>query len=141
MYEEYDYVVIGSGFGGSVSALRLAEKGYSVLVIEKGDWKNPEDFPKTNWDLKKWLWFPFFGFKGIFKLTFLRHLSVISGVGVGGGSLVYSNTLPIQKMIFLNPVRGKGLQIGKMSCCHFIKKQRRCLELPKTQNFLMAIGI
>jgi cholesterol oxidase len=56
--EKYDYVIIGSGFGGSVSALRLAEKGYSVLVIEKGKKFESTDFPKTNWDLRKWLWVP-----------------------------------------------------------------------------------
>ncbi len=54
----YDYVIIGSGFGGSVSAHRLSEKGYSVLVIEKGKWFKPEDFPKSNWQLRKWLWLP-----------------------------------------------------------------------------------
>ncbi len=61
----YDYIIIGSGFGGSVSALRLSQKGYKVLIIEKGGWWKPEDFPKTNWNLKKWLWLPslrFFGF-------------------------------------------------------------------------------
>ncbi len=98
----YDYVIIGSGFGGSVSALRLSEKGYKVLVIEKGYWKKPEDFPRTNWNLKKWMWLPSLGFKGIFKLTIFRHLSVVSGVGVGGGSLVYANTLPKPKSLFFN---------------------------------------
>ncbi len=97
MEKKYDYIIIGSGFGGSVSALRLSQKGYSVLVIEKGSWKKPEDFPKTNWNLRKWIWLPPLGFKGIFKMTFFRHLSVISGVGVGGGSLVYANTLPMPK--------------------------------------------
>ena len=55
--QDYDYIIIGSGFGGSVSALRLAEKGYKVLVIEKGKWYKKDDFPKSNWNLKKWLWF------------------------------------------------------------------------------------
>jgi len=102
MKKQYDYIIIGSGFGGSVAALRLSQKGYSVLVIEKGKWKKPEDFPKTNWNLKKWMWLPALGFKGIFKMTFFRHLSVISGVGVGGGSLVYANTLPKPKDNFFN---------------------------------------
>ena len=53
---QYDYIIIGSGFGGSVSALRLSEKGYKVLVIEKGKWYRAKDFAKTNWDVKKWLW-------------------------------------------------------------------------------------
>lgn len=97
---EYDYVIIGSGFGGSVSALRLSEKGYKVLVIEKGKWFKAEDFPKTNWNFKKWLWLPQVGFQGFFKMTFLNHVTVLSGVGVGGGSLTYANTLPIPKSAF-----------------------------------------
>ncbi|MCZ2102182.1 MAG: FAD-binding protein [Chitinophagales bacterium] len=96
MQEAYDYIIIGSGFGGAVSALRLSEKGYKVLVIEKGKWfRQPEDFPKSNWNLKKWLWMPNLGMKGLFKMTFYRHVVALSGVGVGGGSLVYANTLPM----------------------------------------------
>ncbi|MDB5281597.1 MAG: family oxidoreductase [Bacteroidota bacterium] len=90
--KQYDYIVIGSGFGGSVSAMRLAEKGYSVLVIEKGKRWKATDFPKTNWNLSKYLWLPFIKFFGIQKLTFFKEVFVISGVGVGGGSLVYANT-------------------------------------------------
>tara|TARA_R110001583_G_scaffold69450_2_gene196912 strand:+ start:2094 stop:3662 length:1569 start_codon:yes stop_codon:yes gene_type:complete len=98
----YDYVIIGSGFGGSVSALRLSEKGYKVLVIEKGKWFKSEDFPNTNWNLKKWIWEPKLNLKGFFKMTFLNHVTVLSGVGVGGGSLTYANTLPIPKSDFFN---------------------------------------
>jgi cholesterol oxidase len=95
--EPWDFVIIGSGFGGSVSALRLAEKGYRVLVLEKGRRFKPGDFPKSNWNLRKWMWRPALGMRGIFKMTFLRHVTVLSGVGVGGGSLVYANTLPKPK--------------------------------------------
>lgn len=77
----YDYVIIGSGFGGSVSALRLSEKGYKVLVIEKGKWWKPKDFPKNNWDIKNWLYEPKLGLNGFFKMTFLNHVTVLSGVG------------------------------------------------------------
>ncbi len=98
--EKYDYIIVGSGFGGSVSALRLAEKGYSVLVIEKGKWFDGKDFPKTNWQLRKWLWLPKFKFFGIMKMTYFKHIGIISGVGVGGGSLVYANTLPRPKNRF-----------------------------------------
>lgn len=97
---DYDYVIIGSGFGGAVSALRLSEKGYKVLVIEKGKWFKSNDFPKTNWNLKKWIWEPKLSLKGFFKMTFLNHVTVLSGVGVGGGSLTYANTLPIPKKDF-----------------------------------------
>jgi cholesterol oxidase len=100
--EAYDYVVIGSGFGGSVSALRLAEKGYTVLVIEKGKWFKANDFPKTNWNLKKWLWEPRLNLFGFFKISYLNHVTILSGVGVGGGSLTYANTLPIPKREFFN---------------------------------------
>jgi cholesterol oxidase len=89
----YDFIVIGSGFGGSVAALRLAEKGYSVLVIEKGKRYTHEDFPKSNWNLRKYLWMPSLRFFGFQNLTFNRHASILSGTGVGGGSLVYANTL------------------------------------------------
>ena len=99
---DYDYIVIGSGFGGSVSALRLSEKGYRVLVLEKGMRLEAADFPKTNWDLKRWLWLPSLHCFGLFKLTFFRHVGVLSGVGVGGGSLVYANTLPIPKQAFFS---------------------------------------
>ncbi|MCO5247868.1 MAG: GMC oxidoreductase [Chitinophagales bacterium] len=105
----YDYVIIGSGFGGSVSALRLSEKGYKVLVIEKGKWFEPEDFPKTNWNIKKWLWVPQLKFRGLFKITFFRHVAVLSGVGVGGGSLVYANTLPIPQKAFYETGTWAGL--------------------------------
>jgi len=91
--EVYDYIVIGSGFGGSVSAMRLAEKGYSVLVIEKGKRWKLTDFPKTDWNLPKYLWMPLLKWFGFQKLTFFKEVFVISGVGVGGGSLVYANTL------------------------------------------------
>ncbi|WP_051286164.1 GMC oxidoreductase [Salinimicrobium terrae] len=100
MKYDYDYIIIGSGFGGSVSALRLSEKGYKVLVVEKGKWFKAEDFPKTNWNLKKWLWMPTLRFFGIMKLSIFRHVAVISGTGVGGGSLVYANTLPVPKKAF-----------------------------------------
>lgn len=96
----YDWIIIGSGFGGSVSAHRLTQKGYKVLVIEKGRRFAPEDFPKTNWDLKRWMWNPALGLKGIFKMSFLKHMTVLHGVGVGGGSLVYANTLPTPKSEF-----------------------------------------
>ncbi|MBN8678319.1 MAG: GMC family oxidoreductase [Chitinophagales bacterium] len=97
---EYDYIIIGSGFGGSVSALRLSEKGYKVLVIEKGKWYHSDDFPRTNWNVSRWLWLPSLRWFGIMKITIFRHVGIVSGTGVGGGSLVYANTLPIPKQAF-----------------------------------------
>lgn len=107
--DNFDYVIIGSGFGGSVSALRLSEKGYKVLVIEKGKWYHNKDFPKTNWNLKKWLWLPALRCYGILKMSFFRHVGVLSGVGVGGGSLVYANTLPRPKSEFFTSGNWAGL--------------------------------
>jgi cholesterol oxidase len=89
----YDYIVIGSGFGGSVASLRLVEKGYRVLTIEQGKRFNSHDFPKTNWNLPKYLWVPGLKFFGFQKLSFYATTSILSGTGVGGGSLVYANTL------------------------------------------------
>ncbi|MBP8725788.1 MAG: GMC family oxidoreductase [Saprospiraceae bacterium] len=86
-----DYLVIGSGFGGSVAAMRLAEKGYQVVVLEQGKRWNAEDFPKCNWNLRRHLWLPRLGWKGILSMQVFRNLFVVSGVGVGGGSLVYAN--------------------------------------------------
>lgn len=88
-----DFVIIGSGFGGSVSAMRLAQKGYSVVVLEKGKRFRAEDFPKTNWKLRKYLWAPLIKCFGIQQITFLKGVMVLHGAGVGGGSLVYANTL------------------------------------------------
>ncbi len=93
MKTDFDYIVIGSGFGGSVSACRLAEKGYRVAVIEMGRRYRAEDFPRTNWNLRRYFWAPLVRFFGFFRMTLFRHAFVISGVGVGGGSLVYANTL------------------------------------------------
>jgi cholesterol oxidase len=109
----YDYVIIGSGFGGSVSALRLSEKGYKVLVIEKGKNYSAEEFPKTNWDLPNWLWLPSLRFFGFFKMTFFRHIGILSGVGVGGGSLVYAGTLARPGKEFIIQVTGQVWPIGR----------------------------
>jgi cholesterol oxidase len=100
----YDFVIIGSGFGGSVSAYRLVEKGYSVLVLERGRRYNAEDFPKTNWNIFNYLWMPglrCFGFQG---LVFFKDMWLLNGSGVGGGSLVYASThIKPRKEFFQGP--------------------------------------
>ena len=88
----YDYVIIGSGFGGSVSAMRLTEKGYRVLVLERGKRYQAEDFPKTNWNVFKYLWQPALRCFGIMGINFLDDMMILNGSGVGGGSLVYAST-------------------------------------------------
>jgi cholesterol oxidase len=89
----FDVVVVGSGFGGSVAALRLAEKGYRVLVVEAGRDFADDELPKTSWRLRRYLWAPVLGMRGIQRIHALDDLLVLAGAGVGGGSLVYANTL------------------------------------------------
>lgn len=88
-----DFVIIGSGFGGSVAALRLSEKGYKVRVLEAGKRWRAKDFPKTNWDTRNYLWAPSVGCTGPQRMHLTRHALVLGGSGVGGGSLIYGNTL------------------------------------------------
>ena len=90
---DVDVLVVGSGFGGSVAAWRLTEKGYRVAVLESGRRFGPRDFARTNWNLRRYLFMPRLGLRGIQRMTLLDDLVVLSGAGVGGGSLVYANTL------------------------------------------------
>src|SRR6202042_3687393 len=90
---DYNWLVIGSGFGGSVSALRLSEKGYSVGVLEWGRRFAEHEFPPSKADVRRYSWNPRLGMKGIFRLTTFKAVAVVSGCGVGGGSLGYANTL------------------------------------------------
>ncbi len=123
---DHDFIVIGSGFGGSVSALRLAEKGYRVCVLEKGRRWNKEDFPETNWDLKKYLWLPKLGMYGYQMLTQLKHVLIFHGGGVGGGSLVYANNLLIPPdEVFERPEW--GIPDCKNTLMPFYEEARRML--------------
>ncbi len=90
---DYDWVVIGSGFGGSTAALRLSEKGYRVAVLEAGRRFADEDFATSTWNLRKFLYAPALGLRGIMRMHFFKDMVVLAGAGVGGGSLVYANTL------------------------------------------------
>jgi len=101
---DYDWLVIGSGFGGSVSALRLAEKGYTVGMLEAGRRYRDQDYAQTTWDLKRFLWAPALGLRGIFRLTPFKDVFIASGAAVGGGSVVYANTLyRASPAFFTNP--------------------------------------
>jgi len=90
---DFDFIVIGSGFGGSVSALRLTEKGYRVAVIEMGRRWSPDDLPRSNWAFRRWIWRPALGLRGFFNLRFFRHATIFHGCAVGGGSITYAGTL------------------------------------------------
>ena len=131
----YDYIIIGSGFGGSVSALRLSEKGYKVLVVEKGKWYRPEDFAKTNWQFAKWLWLPSLRWFGIMKITIFRHVGIVSGTGVGGGSLVYANTLPVPKTTFFRSGSWAGLADWQQELEPYYRRALRMLGAQKNPKF------
>jgi cholesterol oxidase len=90
---DFDYIVIGSGFGGSVSALRLSEKGYTVAVMEMGRRWTPDKFPKTTWAIHRWFWRPTLALRGFFNMRFFRHVTILHGCAVGGGSITYACTL------------------------------------------------
>ena len=90
---DFDFIVVGSGFGGSVSALRLTEKGYRVAVMEMGRRWTAENLPRTNWSLRRRLWRPELGLRGFFSMRFFRHVTILHGCAVGGGSIAYCCTL------------------------------------------------
>jgi cholesterol oxidase len=113
--KEFDFVIIGSGFGGSVSAMRLTEKGYSVLVLEKGKRFRDQDFPKTNWEFWKYLWMPFIRAHGIVQISLLKGAMILHGAGVGGGSLGYANVLEIPSdETFATPAWNSPVAWGKI---------------------------
>src|SRR5215204_24464 len=116
----YDYIIIGSGFGGSVSAMRLTEKGYSVLVLEKGKRYEDKDFAKTNWQFWKYLWLPGLRAHGILQISILKGVMVLHGAGVGGGSLGYANVLEIPSAeTFATPAWNQSLKWGEVLCTHY----------------------
>lgn len=119
LFFDYDFIVIGSGFGGSVSALRLTQKGYKVAVLEKGKRWNTEEFPVTNWNIRKNLWLPAIGCYGPQMLTQLKHVLIFHGGGVGGGSLVYANQLLVPPdEVFQRPEWGPGNWKEKLMPCY-----------------------
>jgi cholesterol oxidase len=122
---DFDWLVIGSGFGGSVSALRLAEKGYSVGVLESGRRFADDEFPSSTADLKRYFWRPRVGMKGIFRLTTFKDVSVVSGCGVGGGSLGYANTLYVPPKAFFEDRQWAGMADWEAALApHYAEAQR-----------------
>ncbi|BFO14627.1 hypothetical protein SHKM778_10150 [Streptomyces sp. KM77-8] len=112
---DYDVLVVGSGFGGSVTALRLTEKGYTVGVLEAGRRWTRQNLPKNSWDLRNYLWAPRLGLYGIQRIHLLGNVMVLAGAGVGGGSLNYANTLYIPPKPFFDDPSGGTSPTGRTS--------------------------
>lgn len=122
---DFDWLVIGSGFGGSVSSLRLAEKGYSVGVLECGRRYADNEFPRNTADLKRYWWSPKLGMKGIFRMSFFKDVTVVSGSGVGGGSLGYACTLYVPSEAFFQDRQwGEMADWEKELAPHYAEAQR-----------------
>ncbi len=125
MQQVYDFVIIGSGFGGSVSAMRLTEKGYSVLVLEKGKRFEDSDFAQSNWQFWKYLWLPALRAHGILQISILKGVMVLHGAGVGGGSLGYANVLEVPTdATFATPAWNQSLKWGEVLHPHYETAKR-----------------
>ncbi len=136
--QTYDYVIIGSGFGGSVSAMRLSEKGYRVLVLERGKRFNAQDFPKTNWNVFKFLWMPGLRCFGIQGLVFFDDMWVLNGSGVGGGSLVYACTLIKPSKAFFEADEWAGLADWETELYPHFQTASRMLGVSENPKFWPA---
>jgi cholesterol oxidase len=134
----FDYVIIGSGFGGSVSAMRLTEKGYSVLVLEKGKRFRDQDFASSNWQFWKYIWMPAIRAHGILQISILKGLMVLHGAGVGGGSLGYANVLEAPSdETFSTPAWNRPIQWGEVLRPHY-ETARRMLGVARNPKLWKA---
>jgi cholesterol oxidase len=132
---DFDFIVVGSGFGGSVSALRLSEKGYKVAVLERGKRWSAGDFPRTNWNIRKYLWAPKILCYGIQAITMLRDVLILHGCGVGGGSLVYANTLLVPPDHVFEDPRWRALGDWKANLEPHYATARRMLGVTQARCF------
>ena len=138
MDPDYDVLIIGSGFGGSVSALRLTEKGYRVGVLEAGRRYADEDFAKTSWNLRKFLWMPQLGMYGIQRIHLLRNVMILAGAGVGGGSLNYANTLYVPPDPFFNDPQWKHITDWRAELMPHYQQAQRMLGVVTNPTFTDA---
>jgi cholesterol oxidase len=131
---DFDWLVIGSGFGGSVSALRLAEKGYRVGVLECGRRFRDEDFARSTWSVRRYFWAPRVGMRGIMRLSTFKDIAVVSGCGVGGGSLGYANTLYVPPTPFFQDRQWGDLADWERELAPHYAEAQRMLGVVETPN-------
>ncbi len=132
---DFDVIVIGSGFGGSVAALRLTEKGYRVAVLEAGRRFTEKDFPKTSWRLSRFLFIPRLGLRGIQRIHALPDVLVLAGAGVGGGSLVYANTLYQPPDSYFEDIQWRHITDWKSELLPWYDQASRMLGVAKNPYF------
>ena len=132
---DFDVIVIGSGFGGSVAALRLTEKGYRVAVLEAGRRFTEKDFPKTSWRLSRFLFMPRLGLRGIQRIHALPDVLVLAGAGVGGGSLVYANTLYQPPDSYFEDIQWRHITDWKSELLPWYDQASRMLGVAKNPYF------
>ncbi len=138
MEPDYDVLIIGSGFGGSITALRLTEKGYRVGVLEAGRRFADEDFAKTSWNLRKFLWAPQLGCYGIQRIHLLQNCMILAGAGVGGGSLNYANTLYVPPDPFFNDRQWSHITNWRAELMPHYQQAQRMLGVVENPTFTDA---
>ena len=138
MEPDFDVLIIGSGFGGSVTALRLTEKGYRVGVLEAGRRFADHEFAKTSWNLRKFLWAPKLGMYGIQRIHLLRNVMILGGAGVGGGSLNYANTLYVPPEPFFADGQWSHITDWRAELMPHYEQAQRMLGVVKNPTFTDA---
>ncbi|MGV9677827.1 GMC oxidoreductase [Nocardia sp. NPDC003482] len=135
---DFDVLVVGSGFGGSVTALRLVEKGYRVGVLEAGRRFADDELPKTSWDLRKFLWAPKLGCFGIQRIHLLRNVLILGGAGVGGGSLNYANTLYVPPEPFFRDAQWRDITDWRAELTPYYEQATKMLGVVRNPHITPA---